>query len=65
MDEPPQIDRLEILRRIRELETKIGKKQNRPKPIPKASPELWPGESIDLGGFTIAELRRRIRERMG
>ena len=38
---------------LRRLEKKTGKKNP-----PQASPELWPGEHMDLGGFTLAKADR-------
>jgi len=52
--------RRKALEAIRRLESKSGKKT---KPKPEASPELWPGEHMDLGGFTLAQLKRQLRER--
>lgn len=41
----------ELQKHLDELNKKVPKKK---KKLPQASPELWPGESTDLGGFGIA-----------
>lgn len=58
MTEPPPIDMERIRNKIREMETKLKIKS---KPLPKAPGELWPGESMDLGGWTLASRKRRVR----
>lgn len=58
----PNID--DLLRQAKEGIRRLKGKVPNEKQIPQASPELWPGESMDLGGFTLAQLKRQLRERM-
>lgn len=59
-----------LIRQIKKLSLKKSRdleKRPIPKPLPKASPELWPGEHMELGGFTLAKSKRkkRLLERIG
>ncbi len=47
----------QLERKIQEMEQKINpsKKPRKPKPLPQASPELWPGgPSTDTGDIELA-----------
>lgn len=63
MDQP-DVDQIrrDALESIRRLNRK-GKKKV-PKKLPQAPSELWPGESYDLGGWTLASSKRKAIKRM-
>lgn len=56
----------DLIRKIEEESTERQKALESkpiPKPLPLASPELWPGEHMDLGGFTLASAKRKRKAR--
>lgn len=57
----------EVLRRakegIRRLEPKVPKSRKKKK-ILEAPAELWPGEHMDLGGWTLAKGKRKTIKKL-